>query len=635
MGTNLLRTIQTFRDDVYGVTHQAYVPWRLAGVRPDSILRCDIVDYEQVQKIFQKYHFKTVFALAAYGSYARQDRTRLIYQTNVLGLISIIEAAAGTGFSRLVHAGASSEYGFNCRAPLEDDVLKPNSHYAVSKVSASYLLGFLGHTQSLPVVNLRFYSLYGPWEDPERLIPRLLMCGMRGHYPPLVDPDISRDFVFVDDATHAMLSAAVPGKCQYGSSINVATGKKTTIREIAALAKEMFDIREEPRWNSMLNRSWDLKEWVGNPDAAREILDWEATTDLREGLRRTAEWIKQRRTYPIAHPLAKVQAPPRISAVIACYRDSEAIPVMYERLTKVFRSLNVDFEIIFVNDASPDSSDEVLREITERDPQVIAIEHSRNFGSQNAFLSGMAIATGDAVVLLDGDLQDPPEVIADFYHKWLEGYEIVYGKRVKRQMSLLMNLSYKLFYRCFRAVSYVPIPVDAGDFSLMDRKAVNEILSLPEADQFLRGLRAWVGFRQTGIEYVRPDRKFGKSTNSWHRNFWWARKAIFSFSFAPLECMMYAGIALTLLSFVLLACQIVGKIVWPEVPQGITSIIVLILFFGGVQVLGMSILGEYLSKVFEESKRRPKYIRRALRYLGNHFTSADDIAQFIRQRKRA
>ena len=221
---------------------------------------------------------------------------------------------------------------------------------------------------------------------------------------------------------------------------------------------------------------------------------------------------------------------PTLTAVVICYKDAPAILPMHARLTDVFTSLGTSYEIIFVNDGSPDDADSVLEELTARDDHVLVIEHSRNFGSQNAFVSGMELARGEAVILLDGDLQDPPELIAAFYAKWREGNDVVYGRRVKREGSLLHALLVKAFYRLFRRVSDVPMPLDTGEFALMDRKVVNELLALPETDQFLRGLRAWVGFVQTGVDYVRPKRAFGRSTHTWLKNLWWARKAFFSFT---------------------------------------------------------------------------------------------------------
>src|SRR6267378_2894586 len=174
-------------------------------------------------------------------------------------------------------------------------------------------------------------------------------------------------------------------------------------------------------------------------------------------------------------PMNQEASRQKITAVIACYRDALAVPFMYQRLTAVFAKIGVDYEIIFVNDGSPDNADEVLAELAARDRNVVVVRHSRNFGSQNAFTSGMRISTGDAVVLLDGDLQDPPELIEEFYAKWREGYDVVYGRRTKREASLFLQLAYKSFYRIFHKLSYINVPTDAGDFSLMDRKVVDAI----------------------------------------------------------------------------------------------------------------------------------------------------------------
>ena len=286
---------------------------------------------------------------------------------------------------------------------------------------------------------------------------------------------------------------------------------------------------------------------------------------------------------------------------------------MYERLKSTLTRLNIEFEIIFVNDCSPDDTEEVIRAISRNDRRVIGISHSRNFGSQSAFRSGMGIATKNACVLLDGDLQDPPELIVEFVTLWRQGYDVVFGRRVKREAPLLMQLAYKLFYRAFDYFSYLSIPHDAGDFSLMDKRVVQAILSFPERDLFLRGVRAFAGFRQTGVDYVRPERMFGRSTNNLFKNIGWAKKGILSFSNAPLNMISFAGVSLMGLSVVLGIIQVAGKLLFPDVaPPGITTTLLLILFFGSLNFFGISVLGEYLAKIFEEVKRRPHFIRRSL-----------------------
>jgi dolichol-phosphate mannosyltransferase len=303
------------------------------------------------------------------------------------------------------------------------------------------------------------------------------------------------------------------------------------------------------------------------------------------------------------------QSPEKLSVVIACYRDAPAVPIMHERLTAVFKKLGVDCEIIFVNDNSPDNAREVLAALAARDPRVVVINHSRNFGSQSAFTSGMRISTGDGVILMDGDLQDPPEVIESFYHKWREGYEVVYGERVQREATLFLQVAYKAFYRLFRSAAYVPMPLDAGDFSLIDRRVVDALNRLPENNRFLRGLRAWVGFRQTGVPYVRPERMFGRTTNSLLKNFGWARKAIFSFSYAPLDLITWLALATVGLSVLGIVLQVFSRIFFPELaPRGFTSLAIIILFLGGIQLLCLGIIGSYLAHIYDEVKQRPPYI---------------------------
>ena len=298
----------------------------------------------------------------------------------------------------------------------------------------------------------------------------------------------------------------------------------------------------------------------------------------------------------------------KLSAVIACYNDEQAIPEMYERLIKAFNKINCDYEIIFVNDGSLDNSTETIKKICNQDKNVIGIIHSRNFNSQNAFSSGMLNSSGDAVVLLDGDLQDPPELIEKFTELWNEGNDVVYGIRKWRQTNFILKSFYKLFYRIFNRLADINIPHDAGEFSLMDRKVVNEINLLPEKDRFIRGLRAWVGFKQIGIDYSRPKRKFGKSTNNFFKNVRWARKGIFSFSLLPLEFIFYFAYFIVSLSAILIFLYGFAYFFSEEIPDKFTLFFISVLFLGGIQILSISILSEYIGKILEETKNRPKFI---------------------------
>ena len=298
-----------------------------------------------------------------------------------------------------------------------------------------------------------------------------------------------------------------------------------------------------------------------------------------------------------------------LSAVIACYRDAPAVPFMYQRLVDVCRKIGAEYQIIFVNDRSPDDAAEILAELAGRDPKVVVINHTRNFGSQSAFTSGMRVATGRVVVLLDGDLQDPPELIEQFFALWRQGYDVVYGEREKREAPVYMRFLYKAFYRLFKITSYVTVPVDAGDFSLLDRRVVDVLNALPENNRFIRGLRAWVGFAQVGVKYLRPERMFGRTTNSLLRNLGWARKAILSFSYAPLELIMLLGLVMVVFAGAAVVVEILIRIFAPQlVPSGFTTVIVLILLMSGVQMLCLSIIGSYLAHIYDEVKRRPPYV---------------------------
>ena len=283
---------------------------------------------------------------------------------------------------------------------------------------------------------------------------------------------------------------------------------------------------------------------------------------------------------------------------------------MHERIKKTFQQIDYDYEIIFVNDASPDQTIDVLIGITKKDSKVIGINHRRNFGSQSAFLSGLKVSTGDAVVLMDGDLQDPPEIIIDFAKKWEQGFNIVYGVRTKREVSYLMQFLYKSFYKIFNKVASFKIPVDAGDFSLIDRESVNEIIQFKEFDIFLRAIRAYIGGNQIGVPYFRPERMFGKSTNNFLKNLGWATKGILNVSRVPLTLISLLGATLFALGFIgtiiVSIGMIMGKI---ELSLGIiTSILTINLALGLISILSIGAIGEYVGRILEETKSRPRFL---------------------------
>jgi dolichol-phosphate mannosyltransferase len=615
IGANLYRAIATVRSDVFAVV-QREKSWRLEDVADEKVIDVDLTDFVATKNLIDSIRPQTVLDCVAYGAYSFEQDANKIYATNFQSLVNLVNLLSEQPIAAFVHAGSSSEYGINSAAPSEHDVCDPNSDYAVSKVAAANFLRYMGKQRRFPCVHLRLYSVYGPLEDTSRLIPNLLKAALAGGFPPFVDPRTSRDFVHVDDACRAFIMAAASMNPNlHGEIFNIGGGEKTTIKMLAELVRNEFEIAEQPSFGGMESRAWDLPDWYANPTKAEIALGWKVSIGLAEGLRSTSNWVATLTDQKfISATKQNLQRKRRsVSAIIACYKDSEAIPHMYRRLTATLQKLAIDYEIIFVNDCSPDNSIQIIEDISSRDPHVLGISHSRNFGSQMAFRSGMELATMNSVVLLDGDLQDPPELIESLHAQWAEGYDVVYGRRIKREMPWYWGLMYKAFYRVFAAFSYVPIPHDAGDFSLMDRRVVGWLLQCSERDLFMRGLRAYVGFKQVGVDYVRPERMFGQSTNNFLKNIDWAKRGIFSFSNAPLTMLTSVGVTALGISALLAVVVALLKIFVPDVaPRGITTLLITILLFGSVNLFAIGLVGEYVAKIMMEVKGRPRLIRAAL-----------------------
>ncbi|MBI5544749.1 MAG: NAD-dependent epimerase/dehydratase family protein [Deltaproteobacteria bacterium] len=640
LGARLFFSLAGRRKDVYAASRDPYVRWRFASlpdfVSPAQLVQLDLTAAQSVRQVCERLKPRTVFNLSAYGAYERQQQVGRIHEVNYTGVLNLVLGLQEVGCEALVHAGSSSEYGLNCASPAESAELVPNSDYAAAKVAASYLLKYYGRIHSFPCAVLRLYSVYGPFEERDRLIPRLVGAGLQGGYPPLAHPATSRDFVYVDDATAAFVRAALTiCKTDPGLSVNIATGRRTTLEDVARAAKQVFGLPSDPVFGAHHNRKWDLSNWYGNPALAEQKLGWKAEVSFERGLRLTADWERAAEPLLKAAP-AQVEAR-TVSMIIACYRDHQAIPIMYERIVKAFEPLRprgYSYEIIFVNDCSPANDEEVIAGLCRKDPNVVGISHSRNFGSQSAFLSGLEASTGDAVVFMDGDLQDPPELIPELIDAWEKGADIVYGQRVKRDAPLHMQVAYKLFYRVFSALASVPIPRDAGDFGLINRRAAQHLLQFSERDIFLRGLRAWVGFKQIGVPYARPERLFGRTTNSLLKNIWWAKKGIFSFSTKPLSYIQALGVTMFFLTLASSVFYFVNYFVHPpKDATGITTVVLLTLGLGGVQLISLSVLGDYIGRVLEEVKSRPRFIRARVLRGAKVLEQEADIAQFIDQAK--
>ncbi len=302
----------------------------------------------------------------------------------------------------------------------------------------------------------------------------------------------------------------------------------------------------------------------------------------------------------------------KISVVIPMYYEEEVAHLCYDRVSTVLRSLSdkYEYEIIFVNDGSKDKTLKILKDIANNDKCVKVISFSRNFGHQAAVTAGIKYITGDAIVIMDADLQDPPELIPDMLKLWEEGNEVIYGKRKTRKgESAFKLLTAKMFYTFLNSMSEVEIPKNTGDFRLVDRKVIDVINSLPEHNKFLRGLFSWVGFEQKAFLYDRPERKLGTTKYPFKKMFKLASDGILSFSNKPMKIVGGLGVISILFSIAVLIyslCSYFGQ--WNNLTPGWTSIMVCITFFAGVQLLSLWVLSEYISRIYDESKGRPEYI---------------------------
>lgn len=296
-----------------------------------------------------------------------------------------------------------------------------------------------------------------------------------------------------------------------------------------------------------------------------------------------------------------------ISIVIPIYNEAENLPSLIERLENSLESV-VSYEVIFVNDGSSDQSADIVLDHRQRNARLKMINFSRNFGHQQAITAGLHFAKGDAVIVMDGDLQDPPEILPLMIERWKEGWEVVYAVRRRRKENMAKRTAYFLFYRFLNRLSPIHIPVDSGDFAIMDRRIVDLLNQLPERNRFIRGLRGWLGFRQTALEYERSARYAGQSKYSLYRLLHLAYDGLISFSDNLLSVATYTGLICAGIALVGIGVVVYLKLINQIEVEGWASTAVLILFVGGIQLFSVGILGEYVRRIYDEVKQRPTYI---------------------------
>ncbi|MCG3140314.1 MAG: putative glycosyltransferase [Anaerolineae bacterium] len=316
-----------------------------------------------------------------------------------------------------------------------------------------------------------------------------------------------------------------------------------------------------------------------------------------------------------ANPNASVPpraARPVLSVVIPVFNEQENLRELYRRLIAALERIENNFEILFVDDGSRDASLEILTQLAQNDARVTVIAFARNFGHQAAISAGLDQARGEGVIVMDADLQDPPEALEQFVAQWRNGHDVVYAVREQRKESWFKRASYALFYRLLQRVANIDIPLDAGDFCIMDRRVVDLLVSMPERNRFVRGIRSWVGLDQVGLKYERAARYAGETKYSYGRLMTLALDGFVSFSFAPLRISSLLGIAISILSIILAIFYAVQKITVGLNPPGFATTIVAILFLAGIQLITIGVIGEYVGRIFEEVKRRPLYVTKSI-----------------------
>jgi dolichol-phosphate mannosyltransferase len=305
-------------------------------------------------------------------------------------------------------------------------------------------------------------------------------------------------------------------------------------------------------------------------------------------------------------------SPPRrlashLSVVVPFFNEEENVGELYRRLTETLNGRNIPYILYFINDGSRDGTLDRLRGLAAADRRVRVLSFSRNFGHQISISAGLAHADGDAAVVMDSDLQDPPEVIPELLARWSEGHDVVCAVRRRRKEGPLKRAAYALFYRILRRLSNVEMPLDSGDFSLLDSRVVGHLRSLPERNRFVRGLRSWVGFRHTEVEYERMERRAGQPKYRVRHLMKLALDGFFAFSTVPLQISTWLGFLAAGLGFLYLVFALVSRFLYQN-PAGWTSLAAIVLFLGGTQLILLGVLGEYVGRIYEEVKQRPLYI---------------------------
>lgn len=523
IGSQILNLLTQAQVPCKGISSGKYTSnIRLTRGAKQKLILCDLDNPKAVKTELDG--IDIVIHTATFGAYSWQDDPVDVY-TQVSQLQNLLQLCHEKKIEAFIHLGSSSEYGENCRSASENQISHPNSFYSLAKMHCNDLVRYYGKNLCLPIMSLRLFSVYGFGEHPNRLFPTICKSLLEDTELNLAHPKIARDFVHISDVLEIIFISLIKMKPEdYGETFNVCSGIQTSLEDIQKILNQDFTFKQIA-WNEEVGKKWDLQTWFGNPTKTLQRFDWKPRLGITEGVKITLSLYQQA---PYFLQASQFSPQKKISVVVPCYMDLPSIPLLFERTQKVFLELNYDFEFIVIDDVSPDGAYNHLIKHALADSRWVLAKHTRNFGSQSVFIHGLELATGEAIILMDGDLQDPPELIPLLIKKWEQGFDLCLGQRTSRAEGPLFLLKCKTFYRLWNWTAKIQIPIDCGDFGLISKEAAAQIIQQRSRVHLWRSQRAYSRLKTAFIPYQRPLRVFGESTNNNLKLIVWSLRFIFS-----------------------------------------------------------------------------------------------------------
>ena len=568
---------------------------------------------ENMLRIMERVMPDMVFHLASLvAAQHRSENVSPLIESNVLLGTQLLEAMNRVGVSCLVNTGTFWQH-------FESHEYNPVCLYAATKQAFEDILRFYTESSSLRALTLKLFDVYGPGDDRNKIFSFLGDAAKSGTVLSMTPGDQQMVLVYVDDVVRAFLHAA---DLLHGGEGEVSGRSYAVTSEQQLSLKEVVSIYER-----VTGRLLNI-EWGGRPYRPREVMvpwrgeelpGWRAQVSLEEGIRRmisedheirSAEGAlnSSQKSRALETINSNKQNKKLLSIVVPVFNEEDNVEPLYNAIIPVMAALSdrYDYELIFTDNHSTDQTFQMLASLARRDERVRVVRFSRNFGYQRSIYTGYVHTKGDAVVQLDCDQQDPPELVLEFVRQWEAGYQVVYGVRRSRKEGWWINNVRKCFYRLIDLLSEVPLPRDAGDFRLIDRRVVDELKKINDYQPYLRGTIASLGFNQIGIPYDRAERVRGETKFSFHELITLALDGILNHSLLPLRMASYTGLAISALTFLGILIYAAGKLLFEkDWPAGFTTTAVLILSSISLNALFLGVIGEYLGRIFQQVKARP------------------------------